>query len=58
MEIQWGQRLAETIFPLNIFKINKDYIKAMSRLIILANGFPNLIKAAIISAMAKRIQGT
>ena len=53
--MQWGQKLAETIFPLGVFKINKDYTKAMSRLIILANGFPNLIKAAITRVVAKRI---
>ena len=53
--MQQGQRLAETIFPLNIFKTNKDYTKAISQLIILANGFPNLIKAAITGAITKRI---
>ena len=53
--MQWGQRLVETIFPLGIFKTNEDYTKAINRLIILANGFLNLIKAAIAGAVAKRI---
>ena len=43
------------VFFLNVFKINKNYIKAMSRLVILANGFPNFIKVAITGTIAKKI---
>ena len=56
--MQWGQRLVETIFPLGVFKTSEDYIKAMSQLIILVNGFLDFIKVAIAGAVAKRIQGT
>ena len=54
-ETQWGQRLVETAFPLGVFETSEDYTKAINRLITLANGFPDLIKTAIIGAITKRI---